>query len=614
MSKQTTASLRIFFINDVYELEKMANLATCMKQYHTVNSICVLAGDFVAPSVQAALDRGRAMIDVMNLVGVTHVCLGNHEANIKWKELQERSKESTAVWINSNMPLDVEGLDWPEYAIVDIKGTDGQIVKKVALLGVNTNSPQYYCNLPEPAFGGAQILDINETLSKFHDELEEDFDAIIPLTHQKMAKDRKTAKLGLGFPVILGGHDHNLYHEVILDQHVIKVGQNADRIGIIDVIWLEGVEKPKVKVQVHDADLYEPDPVVSEQIYNHKEMLRYLEKTILCPFPPDIEISSEFIRSKSTTMGTFIASLLKESFSAEVAIVGSGFLRAAADYSSQTYFTFADLVNELPMNVPVLAIQMPGKIIADVIKYSRTGDRVSTGAFLQTDSEVVWDSENESVTQLAGEDLDPGRSYLTVVHYHHLHGNDSLEPLLEWYEDNKDTVPGEFEAFISPQIVIVEFLAKRLLYQLSSMSDLDTDEDGKICKEDVERVLKKNYGEETTRIMTANIFAALDLDHDGYISKEDMLQDVFIFSSFQNIDENNDGVIDKEELSEYLHKIMRNMVPSEEEIQTLFDEIDSNDDNQISLEELHKWIVDHHTKAIGKYSITGENQSDFLQS
>jgi hypothetical protein len=55
----------------------------------------------------------------------------------------------------------------------------------------------------------------------------------------------------LNFPVVLGGHDHFLWHEVIQGQHLVKFGQNADIFGVIDIIWLANDPIPSVGVRVY---------------------------------------------------------------------------------------------------------------------------------------------------------------------------------------------------------------------------------------------------------------------------------------------------------------------------------------------------------------------------
>lgn len=44
------------------------------------------------------------MVDVMNKCDVDYVCLGNHETNISWTDLQQRARESKFTWLNTNMP------------------------------------------------------------------------------------------------------------------------------------------------------------------------------------------------------------------------------------------------------------------------------------------------------------------------------------------------------------------------------------------------------------------------------------------------------------------------------------------------------------------------------
>ena len=70
----------------------------------TQNSICVLAGDFVAPSLLSSLDNGYGIVDIMNHTPVDYVCFGNHETDLKMDELCKRIDESEFAWINSNMP------------------------------------------------------------------------------------------------------------------------------------------------------------------------------------------------------------------------------------------------------------------------------------------------------------------------------------------------------------------------------------------------------------------------------------------------------------------------------------------------------------------------------
>eukprot|EP00961_Rhodomonas_salina_P130487 1756735-Rhodomonas_salina.1 len=88
--------LRILFVNDVYELDNWPRFITAVNNLtvEKENTIVLLPGDFVAPSLLSSLDHARGMIDCMNQVKIQYVCFGNHETDIPHSELIARIKES----------------------------------------------------------------------------------------------------------------------------------------------------------------------------------------------------------------------------------------------------------------------------------------------------------------------------------------------------------------------------------------------------------------------------------------------------------------------------------------------------------------------------------------
>ena len=65
----------------MYELHNLSALK-CFVEDHVEPGephLLTLNGDFLSPSLLSSLDLGAAAVRVMNAVGVTHACLGNHE-------------------------------------------------------------------------------------------------------------------------------------------------------------------------------------------------------------------------------------------------------------------------------------------------------------------------------------------------------------------------------------------------------------------------------------------------------------------------------------------------------------------------------------------------------
>ena len=70
--------LRIVTVNDVYELELLPNYATCRDRESkgAVKTIGTLPGDFLSPSLLSSLDKGKGMINCLNMAGIDYVCMG----------------------------------------------------------------------------------------------------------------------------------------------------------------------------------------------------------------------------------------------------------------------------------------------------------------------------------------------------------------------------------------------------------------------------------------------------------------------------------------------------------------------------------------------------------
>lgn len=204
-SSSSSSWLRIIQINDVYELDNLSRLKTLIDHYHprrntpppppttgtsTIGSngpdhlVVFCVGDFLAPSLLSSLDQGAGMVDLLNFIGCTHVCLGNHETDIPSDALARRIREqSNFIWINTNMPQLNEriGVETPTFDIVHVHS------RRVALLGLLTEDPSLY---RPNSFAGATILPVLETALEYYERLYSSCDLIVPLTHQSIERDR----------------------------------------------------------------------------------------------------------------------------------------------------------------------------------------------------------------------------------------------------------------------------------------------------------------------------------------------------------------------------------------------------------------------------------------
>ena len=259
--------LRLVHFNDVYELSNLSRLQTFLSQVQP--DATLLSGDFLSPSTLSSVDGGKGMIATLRAIGLTHCCLGNHEADLRLPDLHKRLKKlsKSAVVLNSNIGRNVlsggsssskssssvekkrtkkdDSGDWmvnaewmPEYSVIS---TPCQRVQ-VALAGLLSDEPGVF---PNGSFRGVPIGSVTETYSKLYEQLiaTGTVHMILPLTHQFVERDKELARHMLRVAsssssssgggtggLILGGHEHTPYDVTVVDEDdpVVVVGADFE--------------------------------------------------------------------------------------------------------------------------------------------------------------------------------------------------------------------------------------------------------------------------------------------------------------------------------------------------------------------------------------------------
>ena len=100
-------------VNDVYQFTPVdqgtrggiGRVLTLRKsiQSENPNTLFLLAGDTISPSVESITYKGSQMIEAWNLAGLDYATFGNHEFDFGPEVLKERIKESKFGWIAANV-------------------------------------------------------------------------------------------------------------------------------------------------------------------------------------------------------------------------------------------------------------------------------------------------------------------------------------------------------------------------------------------------------------------------------------------------------------------------------------------------------------------------------
>lgn len=427
LGSMVSARVRVVGVNDVYgltELPRLASLVAAQRADAGVDRVLVtVAGDFLAPSLLSSLDAGRGMVDCLNALGATHVTLGNHEDDIAPEQLVLRLSELRAVVLLTNARR-FAGRHVPA-DMVDVHGA------RIGLVGVVSDDPTQYRG---PPFGGAVIGPTNDSVVAEAARLRtEGCVAVIALTHQPLRVDRALADLGV-VDLIHGGHEHDGHLELDRRTPIAKAPMNATSVIIADLVVAGG--RPTVSVRMEPVAAWPEDPAMRARVDRHLAQVRALEARTLFVLPEGVVLTSARARFEQTSVGTLVASRLRDALGAEVGIFNGGGLRGQNERRGR--FTFADLEEEVPFENEVVVASLPGALLRDAVRYSRTVLR-GTGGYLQIDDHAVADGPE--LERLAGAPLDPGRTYRVATVRDLLVGRDHIAPFVERARAFPETVP-----------------------------------------------------------------------------------------------------------------------------------------------------------------------------
>lgn len=440
------------------------------------------------------------------------------------------SEQSKFLWVNSNMrDLDVKlGVKTPEYDIITLKNANDE-TKRIAVLGLLTNQEGLY---RPGVFENAVIDPIIETTERLEEKLRDEVDFILPLTHQSMDDDRIFAEHfgGSKFPIIVGGHDHNVFDEVVNGARILKTGYDAQNTNIIDIKWTAGNESdPTISVKMVPTTSFPADPYLKAKVHGHWQIIEELEKAKLFgvhDWADGEEFSTKNNRLGPTQGSTALVTMLRMGLQAQCCILNAGSIRGNGTYPPNTFFTWSDMKAELPFPTSMITIWVPGSVLEATIRqsrrYSRADPPTAHGCFLHTCNNIEYNNETQTIDKILGAPMQSHQLYLTGIDVQFLIGIDNHEPLLEWVSANH--VPWDKEAGLPAKVILVELFSALLWLQLGSFEDLDLDGDGLLTREEVKASVSKLFGDPTIAdLVVDNVFAIADFDGNGVISPLEMI-------------------------------------------------------------------------------------------
>jgi 5'-nucleotidase len=428
-------------VNDVYQfvpVERgaeggLARVSTLRKEIvrRSPNTLFLLSGDTISPSVESITFKGRQMIDSWNQIGLDYSVFGNHEFDFGPDVLRERVRESKFKWLGANVIDAKTGKTFADTPLFEIREFQGV---KIGLFGIvlpetkTTSSPGPDIDFLNSCDTAKQVIPLIRAAGA---------QTIVALTHLSMAEDKQLARCAPGIDVIIGGHEHTLLQSSSAGVPIFKMTADARQMGRIDL----NVDPKTGKVVDIDWEIVPVNRAVADDpafaVVNEKYAGKLNElSAVVGRTEVSLEARSVQSRTEETNVADFIADAFRKAGGADVALINGGSIRADSVISAGD-LTLRDVLSILPFGNELAMIEVTGGTILQAVEHgvSRTGPGSEPGRFPQVsglrysfDATLSPGIRIKSVT-IGGQPLDPKRKYKLITTRYLADGGDQYAML-----------------------------------------------------------------------------------------------------------------------------------------------------------------------------------------
>ncbi|MDV2886797.1 5'-nucleotidase C-terminal domain-containing protein [Alkalihalophilus pseudofirmus] len=364
--------LRVLYTNDIHaSIDGFGAAAAYINEQRNAAdySLYLDAGDIFSGNPVVDLNYGKPIIEILNLVGVDAMTIGNHEFDYGQEIFAERMEESNFPWMAANMEVFDESIAIKQpkpYEIFDVNGVN------VAVFSLTQAPPS---TAPAGVVGIDFEADYAAVAKQYQEELEGQSDIIIALTHIGHNDDRRLAEEVNYFDVIIGGHSHTLLNEpaIVNGTPIVQTNGNLNFVGNLnlqlntatnEVTVTEGFVQRVNELTNVDEDV---QAVIDE--YN-EEMNELLGEVIGYS---DTGLSRDGRYEYDAPLGNFWTDAMSAYADTDFAITNNGGIR---DSIAPGEVTVGDIYAIEPFANEIMVYEMTGQAIKDVLAFSYSrGDR-----------------------------------------------------------------------------------------------------------------------------------------------------------------------------------------------------------------------------------------------
>jgi 2',3'-cyclic-nucleotide 2'-phosphodiesterase/3'-nucleotidase/5'-nucleotidase len=375
------------------------------------------AGDALQGTVSSNITRGRAMVDVLNRLGIAVAAPGDHDFEWSVDTLRRRMSEARYPWVAANV-FDAASGKRPEWAvpyrIVDAGGL------RVAVVGYIT--PEIKSSVKAELTAGLRFGDgalaIHDVLSEVRAQRP---DLTVVLAHAggscagavctgeviRLADAIESRTVDL----IVAGHTHEIVDTRVADIPIVQAGSDGNALAVADVVKTSaGGREVRTRIEPVSADRLQPNGVIAALVETYRRRADSLTSRVVATVKVPLARAGDQYR-----LGTMLAEARRNVLRADVGLVSNGGIRADLPAGPVTY---GQLFEVQPSQNRLVKLTISGAQLRDVLEHAlQQGGRPAAhvaGARVRYDPRRRPGSRIQGV-ELQGRKLRPQSRYTLAV-------------------------------------------------------------------------------------------------------------------------------------------------------------------------------------------------------
>ncbi|HPQ67806.1 MAG TPA: bifunctional UDP-sugar hydrolase/5'-nucleotidase [bacterium] len=386
-------------------------------------TLVVSTGDFLQGTPLSSAFKGMPTVDLLNMMELDLTTVGNHEFDFGFDNFNKLVEASHFGWAVANLRKNGHDSPWMPLGTGMIKQYTNRLV--VGMIGLTT--PELVTGSHPKNVRDLVVddpLELAKKLARRHDAMS---DLLIVLSHCGVAIDKQIAREMPGVDVIVGGHDHELFTEPVVENGVmiVQAGEHSEHLGRMDLEVSEDKARLiRYKVYPITADLPE-DRIAKARLESYLGRLSEMGREVIGEALTELVGRREVIRRAESNFGDFVADTIRERFTVDVVLINAGSFRTSLQPGP---ITVNNVHEVFPYDNTLVTLDVPGAVIREALEIGlQKNPEANPGAFLQVAGlRYVIDDKRATQITVGGEPLDETRNYKIAINDYMLAGGDAF--------------------------------------------------------------------------------------------------------------------------------------------------------------------------------------------